>query len=126
MVGTVSTSEESERRLAEAMRAQAGRSGRGAGRPPAATRARPAAAPGRPAPAPVGSPGSPRRSGAPRLGPAGPTPRASTRSHRLWAAAFLDARLRVALLIGLLGGVVLGVALALLSLLAPGVLPALG
>jgi hypothetical protein len=33
---------------------------------------------------------------------------------------------RIALLIALLGGVVLGVALALLSLLAPGVLPGPG
>jgi hypothetical protein len=75
---SVSSSDDSERRVAEALRARA----TGAGRVgvPRAVR-----------PAPV----------------AGPD-------------------VRIALLIALLGGVVLGVALALLSLLAPGVLPGPG
>jgi hypothetical protein len=38
----------------------------------------------------------------------------------------LDVRLRVALLVGLLAGTLLGSALALLSVLDPGLLPALG
>jgi hypothetical protein len=80
----VSTSDESERRVAEALRARAA----GAGGP---------ATPG---------------FGAPR-----PLPRQAPRS---------GTSVRTALLIALLGGAVLGCALALLSLLAPGVLPALG
>lgn len=68
-------SEESERRLAEALRAQA----RGGGRP-----------------------ASPPRGEPDRMS------------------------IRTALLLALLGGAVLGMALALLSLLAPGLLPALG
>ncbi|GAA3248701.1 hypothetical protein GCM10017691_59150 [Pseudonocardia petroleophila] len=67
-----------ERRLAEALRAQA----RGGGRPMAPPRGEPEPAPGM--------------------------------------------SVRTALLLALLGGVVLGTVLALLSLLAPGVLPALG
>jgi hypothetical protein len=74
----VSTSDDSERRVAEALRARAS----GAGRP-----------------------------GAPRTARA--TPASATGARK-------------ALLIALLGGVVLGVALALLSLLVPGLLPALG
>jgi hypothetical protein len=42
------------------------------------------------------------------------------------ARPFLDARLRVALLVGLLAGVLLGSGLALLSVLDPGLLPAIG
>lgn len=75
MMGTV-TSADPERRLAEALRAQA------------------AGAPGRPEPA--------RRGADPR------------------------AQVRWALLIGLLGGAVLGTAIALLSVLVPGLLPAIG
>jgi hypothetical protein len=75
---SVSSSDDSERRVAEALRARATGAGR-AGVPRAVR------------PAPV----------------AGPD-------------------VRLALLIALLGGVVLGVALALLSLLAPGVLPGPG
>ena len=74
----VSTSDDSERRVAEALRARAS----GAGRP--------------------GVPRAARATSAPGTGA------------------------RTALLIALLGGVVLGVALALLSLLVPGLLPALG
>jgi len=74
----VSTSDDSERRVAEALRARASGSGR---------------------------PGVPR------------TARATSAS---------GTGARTALLIALLGGVVLGVALALLSLLVPGLLPALG
>ena len=49
-----------------------------------------------------------------------------------WASAspgrrmVLDVRLRVALLVGLLAGTLLGSALALMSVLDPGLLPALG
>jgi hypothetical protein len=81
----VSTSDESERRVAEALRARA------------------AGAPGMPSP--------------PMAGPGRPLPRQAPRS---------GTSTRTALLIALLGGAVLGSALALLSLLAPGVLPALG
>lgn len=94
---SVSTSEESERRLAEAMRAQAA----GAGRPGFVGRH----------PDSLTSTG-----GAPP--PAPPEP-----PWGLWSALVSS---RLPLLLALLGGVVLGVALALLSLLAPGVLPALG
>ena len=50
-------------------------------------------------------------------GPSRPLPRQAPRS---------STGVGIALLIALLGGAVLGSALALLSLLAPGVLPALG
>ena len=80
----VSTSDESERRVAEALRARAS----GAG-----------------SPAMAGF-GTPR-----------PLPRQAPQSGM---------RLRTALLIALLGGVVLGCVLALLSLLVPGALPAIG
>ena len=40
--------------------------------------------------------------------------------------ALLDVRLRLALLVGLLAGTLLGCALALLSVVDPGLLPALG
>jgi hypothetical protein len=80
----VSTSDESERRVAEALRARAA----GAGSPAMA------------------SFGTPRP-----LPPRAPRSGTSTRT---------------ALLIALLGGAVLGCALALLSLLVPGALPALG
>jgi hypothetical protein len=111
---SVATSEESERRLAEAMRAHASGAGHAgfAGWPPAPVdHVRPPAAPA-PAPGP-----------APRLPAAQPeTPRAAGRSEL--GAAIAGSRL--ALLVALLAGAVLGVALALLSLLAPGVLPPLG
>ena len=42
------------------------------------------------------------------------------------ARAFLDARLRVALVVALLAGVLLGCALAMLSVLDSGLLPAIG
>jgi hypothetical protein len=113
---SVATSEESERRLAEAMRAHASGAGHAgfAGWPPAPVdHVRPPAAP---APAPGPGP-------APRLPAAQPeVPRAAGRSEL--GAAIAGSRL--ALLVALLAGVVLGVALALLSLLAPGVLPTLG
>lgn len=83
----MSTSDESERRVAEALRARA------------------AGAPGMPSP-PMAGPG-----------PSRPLPRQAPRS---------GTSVGTALLIALLGGAVLGSALALLSLLAPGVLPALG
>jgi hypothetical protein len=111
---SVSTSEESERRLAEALRAQATGVGRPgfAGRDLAPPDARPtagaAAGPGGVTPAPAGS-AVPRRRPAPEAGL-----RATLVSSRF------------PLLLVLLGGIVLGVALALLSLLAPGVLPVLG
>jgi hypothetical protein len=111
---SVATSEESERRLAEAMRAHASGAGHAgfAGWPPApADHVRPPAAPG-PTPgtaarSPVAQPEAPRAAGRSGLGAA-------------------IAGSRFALLLALLGGVVLGIALALLSLLAPGVLPPLG
>jgi hypothetical protein len=92
---SVTTSGDSERRLAEAMRAQAS----GAGRPGFVGR----------------NPGS--IGGAP-ASTALPEP-----SSGLWSALLSS---RLPLLLALLGGIVLGVALALLSLLAPGVLPTLG
>lgn len=95
---SVSGSEESERRLTEAMRAQAA----GAGRPGFVGRNPSLGQPGHAA-------GRVADQGGPTAG--------------LWAAV-LDSR--VPLLLALLGGVLLGVTLALLSLLAPGVLPALG
>jgi hypothetical protein len=83
-MSSVSTTDESERRVAEALRARAA----GAGGP-----VMPGAAPARSLPR--------------QAPPAGVSA-------------------RTALLIALLAGAVLGCALALLSLLAPGVLPALG
>lgn len=77
---SVTTDDESERRLAEALRARA----TGAGRPSRAV----------------------------------PRP-----ARDRWA---LDADTRTALLIALLGGVAIGTVLALLSLMVPGLLPALG
>jgi ABC-type nitrate/sulfonate/bicarbonate transport system permease component len=111
---TVSTSEESERRLAEAMRAQAAGVGRPGfvGRHPGSWEAR-SGTPARPPdvqPAPVGRD---------RSEPAA----AGEGRSALWAA-LVDTRF--ALLLALLGGVLLGVALGLLSLLVPGVLPTLG
>ncbi|WP_219415168.1 hypothetical protein [Pseudonocardia nigra] len=79
----MTTSDESERRVAEALQARAS----GAGRPGVAR---------------------------PQAPPALPAQRESGMSARM------------ALLIALLAGAVLGVALALLSLLAPGLLPPLG
>jgi hypothetical protein len=78
---SVTATDESERRLAEALQARA----TGAGRDTA--------------------------------GPTGPPRRAAVRS---------GTSTRTAMLLALLGGAVLGTALALLSLLAPGVLPPLG
>jgi hypothetical protein len=86
-MGPVSTSDESERRVAEALRARA------------------AGAPGMASPGMV-SPGTAR-----------PLPRQAPRA---------GTSVRTALLLALLGGAVLGCALALLSLLVPGALPALG
>jgi hypothetical protein len=83
----VSTSDESERRVAEALRARA------------------AGAPG------MASPGMASPATARPLPRQAPPPMTSART---------------ALLIALLAGAVLGCALALLSLLAPGTLPALG
>ncbi len=83
----VSSSNESERRVAEALRAQATGAGRG----------------GAAFPAPHG---------AARSAPAADVPGGTAT--------------RTALLIALLGGAVLGVVLALVSLLAPGALPPLG
>jgi hypothetical protein len=83
----VSTSDESERRVAEALRARA------------------AGAPGMAGPAMASH------------GPSRPLQRQAPPS---------GTSARTALLIALLGGAVLGCALALLSLLVPGVLPALG
>jgi hypothetical protein len=78
---SVTATDESERRLAEALQARATGAGRGT------------------------------------TGPTGPPRRAAVRS---------GTSTRTALLLALLGGAVLGTALALLSLLAPGVLPPLG
>jgi hypothetical protein len=77
----VTATDESERRLAEALQARATGAGRGT----------------------TGATGPPRR-----------------------AAVRSGTSTRTALLLALLGGAVLGTALALLSLLAPGVLPPLG
>lgn len=112
---SVSTREESERRLAEAMRAQAIGAGRAgfAGRAPAKPER---------TTDPI-HPLVPARPPAPAI-PAhrAPTtePGPATGRWQVLTAA------RVPLLFALVGGVVLGIALALLSLLAPGVLPALG
>ena len=105
----VSTSEESERRLAEAMRAHA---------------------------TGVGRPGFVGRHPGWTADPVGPAAAPAPRSHPDgWSAAAAPSRsgLRAALagswiplLWALLGGVVVGIALALLSLLAPGFLPPLG
>ena len=92
---SVTTGEDSERRLAEAMRAQAA----GTGRPGFVGRN----------PSSIGGP--PASSAVPEPPPG------------LWGALVGS---RLPLLLALLGGIVLGVALALLSLLAPGVLPTLG
>jgi hypothetical protein len=78
---SVTATDESERRLAEALQARATGAGQGA----------------------TGSTAPPRR-----------------------AAVRSGTSTRTALLLALLGGAVLGTALALLSLLAPGVLPPLG
>jgi hypothetical protein len=78
---SVTATDESERRLAEALQARVTGAGQGA------------------------------------TGPTGPPRRAAVRSAT---------STRTALLLALLGGAVLGTALALLSLLAPGVLPPLG
>ena len=88
----MSTSDESERRVAEALRARA------------------AGAPGMVGPGMVGS-------GMPAQSPPRPMPRQAPPS---------GTSARTALLIALLGGAVLGCALALLSLLVPGALPVLG
>ncbi len=108
---TVSTSEEAERKLAEAMRAQATGAGRAGfvGRNPHSLDEQPTGPPG---PGGTGSAARPA-GGQPATGP---------------AVSFRDALAssRVSLLLALLGGVVLGVALALVSLLFPGVLPPLG
>lgn len=110
---SVSTREESERRLAEAMRAQAIGAGRPGfvGRTPVVSRSAPTDPIGPTVPVP----------------PPLPTPRAVSAEPEpapgLWQM-LRDTRL--ALLFALLGGVVLGVALALFSLLAPGVVPGLG
>jgi len=110
---SVSTSEESERRLAEAMRAQAtgvgrpgfvGRNPGSLGSPPTG----PVRTPETATAAPAWAPASAARTGPPR---------------GLWVAL---ASSRFPLLLALLAGVVLGIALALLSLLAPGALPPLG
>ena len=75
-------------------------------------------------PGPAGAPTAQQPSAQPRPPrPPQPAPPAAAPSG---ARALLDARLRVALLIGLLGGVLLGCALALLSVLDPGLLPAIG
>jgi hypothetical protein len=115
---SVSTSEESERRLAEAMRAQASGLGRPGfvGRNPGTLGAN-AAGPT----SPVGSPAVAGRAH-PASGWAG-AGGLDAESPGFWAALVST---RYPLLLALLGGVVLGVALALLSLLAPGVLPTLG
>ncbi len=107
---TVSTSEESERRLAEAMRAHAS----GVGRPGFVSR-NPAPLAGQPPVQPpfVGG-------GDPVDGPGTGVTRGRS---AVWTAL---AEARLTLLLALLAGAVLGVALALLSLLAPGVLPPLG
>ena len=78
---SMTATDESERRLAEALQARVTGAGQGA------------------------------------TGPTGPPRRAAVRS---------GTSTRTALLLALLGGAVLGTALALLSLLAPGVLPPLG
>jgi hypothetical protein len=115
---SVSTSEESERRLAEAMRAQASGLGRPGfvGRNPGTLGADAAGPTG-----PVSSPALAGRAAA-RTGWADGAG-LGAESPGLWAALVST---RYPLLLALLGGVVLGVALALLSLLAPGVLPTLG
>ena len=107
---SVSTSEESERRLAEAMRAQA----TGVGRPGFVGRN-----PGRSASAATDPPAPDR----PRRPAAAAGRRRAEQPSGLWAALV---QLRFPLLLALLGGIVLGVALALLSLLAPGCCPPLG
>jgi hypothetical protein len=141
---SVSTSEESERRLAEAMRAQAS----GAGRPGFVGRNPGSLGPSAPGnaassagPAPARTPGTaaagtsapwtsaPRTSSPWTSEPRAAAPRAAApgvgtaQPPGLWAALVSS---RFPLLLALLGGVVLGVALALLSLFAPGVLPPLG
>jgi hypothetical protein len=94
---SVATSEESERRLTEAMRAHA--SG-------------------------VGHPGFVgHRGGSPVAHSDAPAPAATPARSGFLAEL---ARSRVPLLLALLSGIVLGVALAVLSLLTTGVLPALG
>jgi hypothetical protein len=109
---SVSTSEESERRLAEAMRAQATGAGRAGfvGRNPGTLGAYPTAPTG-----PVRTPAPTGRAGGADVG--------AEQRPGLWAALVST---RLPLLLALLGGVVLGIALALLSLFAPGVLPPLG
>jgi len=119
---SVSTSEESERRLAEAMRAQATGVGRPGfvGRNPGSLGA-PPGPPNGPYGGPAGAAGQRFTSG----GWSASAARAQPVEHPqpLWAAI---ASSRLALLLALVGGVVLGVALALLSLLVPGALPPLG
>jgi hypothetical protein len=107
---TVSTSEESERRLAEAMRAHA----TGVGRPGFVGRH-----PGWTAD-PIAPPAAP----APRSHPDGWSPAAPVAGRSGLRAALLSTR--IPLLWALLGGIVVGIALALLSLLVPGFLPPLG
>ena len=57
------------------------------------------------------------------IGGAPASPALPERSSGLWSALLSS---RLPLLLALLGGIVVGIALALLSLLAPGVLPTLG
>ena len=132
---------------------QSGRTGAGASRdrstprrvrdPATAHRTAPAGAPGRGTtssrrprsrPPTPGRPRRPPRSSRPPIrraapadppGPSGPA-RAGRHSGARPRAVVLDVRLRVALLVGLLAGSLLGSALALLSVLDPGLLPALG
>jgi hypothetical protein len=114
---TVSTSEESERRLGEAMRAHASGAGRPGfvGRNPGPLAEHPAAPTG-----PRAGQAAPSHAAAVRPGAA-----AAGREHRPQLMVAL-ASTRLTLLLALLGGVVLGIALALLSLLVPGALPPLG
>jgi hypothetical protein len=112
---TVSTSEESERRLAEAMRAHAS----GVGRPGFVGRN-----PGSPAGHLGGPTGANPAPPQPWSGPGGAAAGTDAQGRAGVWRALVDARLT--LLLALLGGAVLGIALALLSLLAPGVLPPLG
>jgi hypothetical protein len=113
---TVSTSEESERRLGEAMRAHASGAGRPGfvGRNPGPLAEHPAAPTG-----PRAGQAAPSHAAAIRPGAA------AGREHRPRLMVAL-ASTRLTLLLALLGGVVLGIALALLSLLVPGALPPLG
>lgn len=111
----VTAGEEPERRVAAALRAQA----TGVGHPLASRPAAPAAPSSG-----VPSPGAPPPAGAAATDRADRTAAAAGRATTGLRSALAGSRVTLALV--LLGGLVLGTALALLSLVAPGVLPPLG